>query len=389
MDSTLIWIPTAISSSIYIGVHAVFAERMLRSRPPPERAVRTPRVTILKPVAGVDDELRENLESFARLDYPDYELLLGVASPLDPAVPILRAFAAHHPRSRYPRHLHGPGLRPQSQGRADDRPHARSARRGHRRLRRQCPRVTVVSARAHGRIAQARRRLVSSLVVGSGERTLGASIENAQLGAFIAPAVVCSATAGRAITVGKSMAMRRSDLEGIGGFRSVARVLAEDDVLGQIFRAKGYAVELCLHAVHNRNVHCTVGRSIERHTRWAKMRRAIAPRAFAFELLLTPILIAALTLCIAPSASALRAPLRRLGIAMFGCHDRASSAPLEMASWQFVAIEPLRALLLLFCWLRACTSRRVEWRGNPFRVSAGSDLSPIAIETPASGRIPL
>jgi ceramide glucosyltransferase len=44
---------------------------------------RCPRVTVFKPVAGIDDDLRANLESFARIDYPSFELLIGVADPDD------------------------------------------------------------------------------------------------------------------------------------------------------------------------------------------------------------------------------------------------------------------------------------------------------------------
>jgi ceramide glucosyltransferase len=231
--------------------------------------------------------------------------------------------------------------------------------------------------------------VVSSLVVGSGERTIGASLENAQLGAFIAPSIVCSSIVGRAITVGKSMAMRRTDLEGLGGFRSFGGVLAEDDVLGQRFREKGYAVELCFHAVHNRNVNCSVGRSIERHTRWAKMRRAIAPRCFPFELLLTPMLMAFAVLCMVPSATALRALCAAWALQCVGVTTAMRILRGKWPSWQIVALEPLRALVLFACWLRAWTSRRVEWRGNSFRVGPGTELIPITMDAPASGRVPL
>jgi hypothetical protein len=42
---------------------------------------RAPRVTLFKPLAGRDDDLDANLESFARIDYPSFEILFGVASP--------------------------------------------------------------------------------------------------------------------------------------------------------------------------------------------------------------------------------------------------------------------------------------------------------------------
>ncbi len=57
----------------------------------------SPRVSILKPLAGEDDDLVENLESFARLAYPAFEILFGVASVTDPAYAIASAFVSRHP----------------------------------------------------------------------------------------------------------------------------------------------------------------------------------------------------------------------------------------------------------------------------------------------------
>src|SRR5262245_20595492 len=57
-----------------------------------------PPVSILKPLCGLDDELEENLESFAKLDYPCYEVLLGVRNRKDNAYPLARKMARRHPR---------------------------------------------------------------------------------------------------------------------------------------------------------------------------------------------------------------------------------------------------------------------------------------------------
>src|SRR5262245_54616498 len=57
---------------------------------PPEPAL-FPRVSILKPLCGIDDGLLEKLKRFAGLDYPgEFELLLGVRNRRDPAYPLAR-----------------------------------------------------------------------------------------------------------------------------------------------------------------------------------------------------------------------------------------------------------------------------------------------------------
>jgi ceramide glucosyltransferase len=44
-----------------------------------------PPISILKPLCGVDDDLEANLASFAALDYPSYEVVLGVRDRTDRA----------------------------------------------------------------------------------------------------------------------------------------------------------------------------------------------------------------------------------------------------------------------------------------------------------------
>ena len=73
-----------VSAALYLIMVAGFLAAM-RGRKIAPLPAKLPRVSILKPLAGVDDELEENLASFESLAYPDYEIILGVASQEDPA----------------------------------------------------------------------------------------------------------------------------------------------------------------------------------------------------------------------------------------------------------------------------------------------------------------
>ena len=67
-----------------------------RVRPPPLRG-RAP-ISVLKPLAGVDDGLEENLRSFFEQEYPDFEILFAVRNPDDPAIAVAERLRARYPR---------------------------------------------------------------------------------------------------------------------------------------------------------------------------------------------------------------------------------------------------------------------------------------------------
>lgn len=56
------------------------------------------RVSVLKPLNGLEDDVERNLKSFARLVGPKYELVLGISDPSDPAFEVARRFIIRHPR---------------------------------------------------------------------------------------------------------------------------------------------------------------------------------------------------------------------------------------------------------------------------------------------------
>lgn len=334
-------------------------------------------VSVLKPLAGEDDDLAANLASFARLSHPHHELLFGVASLADPAARVAHAFLAAHP--------HVDARLVVTDRRAAENPKvaqlvglAAVARGEVLVISDSNVRVapdyleTLLGALASG----ARIGLATSLFVGTGERTLGAALENVQVTSFIAPAVAASSLSPFGLTIGKSMAIRVEALDAIGGLASVGHVLAEDHLLGRLVRAAGFGVALAPTPVENRNVRCDVLRTVERHTRWAKMRRAIAPGPFWLEPLADPLVVAA------GSALAFH---DRFGLALLGAVAIAKTLAAWVVTWalrghplalRYLPIELLRSGVAFLCWVRAAASRTVSWRGHPFVLGPDSTLLP-------------
>jgi ceramide glucosyltransferase len=380
MDSGtgLALVPTIISSGLYLGVMSLHFAALSRRKRGIEVSEPLPSVSILKPLAGRDDALEDNLESFAHLDHPDFEILFGVASLHDPAAPVARSFIARHPEVRArlivtdaseavnPKVAQLLGLERAAKGEV---------------LVISDSNVRVEPSYLRSLMAELCRPgvgLVTSIFAGTGERSIGAALENLQLATMTAPAIVASTVLPicRPLTVGKSMAMRKHDLRRLGGFERVTDVLAEDFVLGQMFLDAGLVVRTSLDVVENRNVECSARRTIERHTRWVKMRRSMAPIAFLFEPIMCPALVANAAFAASPSritflalaaAAVLQVVLALASVRVLRGHAM---------RWYYAPLEIVRSYVVLFCWIRALVSRRIEWRGHPFLILPGSVIVP-------------
>lgn len=330
-------------------------------------------VSIFKPLAGVDDDLVENLESFAHLRGPSYELLLGVASTDDPAFDVAKRFIARHPNRPFRLILTEPN--------AAVNPKVAQLIGIERQARGTIFVVSDSNVRVDDsyletladRLSNPNVGLVSNVIVGSGERTLGAALENYILLTHVAPGVISTAVFGRPITIGKSLAMWRSDLESLGGFRALGFYLAEDHALARWMGKTGRKVVVEPTPIENRNRDGGLARPFRRHSRWAKIRRSMCPVAFWFEPLLHPVVVAALVLAVVPSTTT----VGLLAVAVMSelVVDAASILRLRgfKALW-LVHLLPVKALFMFVCYCRALVSRRVTWRGNALRVTRDSRL---------------
>jgi hypothetical protein len=148
-----------------------------------------PGISVLKPLCGVDEGLAESLAAFAALDYPRYEVVLGVRDRRDAAWPVAEAAVAQWPgRFRLVIQRGEPGLNPkvnQLLGMAEAARHD----------------VLVVSDSnvrvppgylrdVAARLRDERVGLVTHAVVGVGERSLGATLENLHLPVAVDEAAV-------------------------------------------------------------------------------------------------------------------------------------------------------------------------------------------------------
>ncbi|MBP7462144.1 MAG: glycosyltransferase [Candidatus Delongbacteria bacterium] len=327
-----------------------------------------PMVSILKPVKNWEAGLVENLKSFFELDYPRYELIFGLDEP-DPAIenPI-RDLVSHFPQVEVKIVMTG---REKIQNPKIDtmiklEPYCRGdlywISDSNTRVD---PGFLSMAVRTQ---TQTGSGLVFFLIRGSGTGRLGSLVENLYLNSFVSGTIVAAwHLAGIPIVVGKSILIDRKALDRCGGWPAFRPYLAEDYMMGAIFRKNRIKVTTNYHWVVNTNHHSTLKGFFSRISRWSTMRFAINPWSFGLEILLNPIWLAVILI---PWLGWWSGAVIMIKIVLDGVVYLGLSR--ENRTFSRIVLLPLVTCikdgLIFIAYLKAMVDRRVDWRGRKLRV---------------------
>jgi ceramide glucosyltransferase len=223
-----------------------------------------------------------------------------------------------------------------------------------------------------------RTGMVTSAIRGVGARKLGSIFENLHLNAFITPSVFAvKSLINLSISIGKSMLFHRDTLEKIGGFEAFRDILAEDHLMGIAVRELGLEVRNCPDTIDNINESWRIRNFINRHLRWAKLRKHTNEFYYMVELLSNPIPIALVYGLIRFDFFGLNIFLLTV-LSKITIDVIINKMILSDMKWYHFSLIPIKDMVIGSLWFIPHFTKKVKWRGNSFFIGKNTQLIQIS-----------
>jgi len=337
-----------------------------------------PPVSILKPLQGISPELKGNLATFCNLDYPEYELIFCVEKKEDPALQVVKELQTECPQAKIKIATEDshPGYNPK----------VRNLIRGMNKASYDLILISDADVRVEKNylrdlttlIEDLKVGIVTNLIRGKGNSSLGSILENLNLNFFVlgGTCFLYHFFDYTCIT-GKSILFRKAEIEKMGGFPSIKNFLAEDQILQKKFERFGKKVILSPCLITSNTSQRTLVRFFKRNVRWSQMRVQLGGIGYLSELLVNPVLFAVL-LCIFSQFSVFTFKVLII-TGIFKIIVESIQGKLIRAGAGFFSylLVPLIDLLVGIIWFSPFFKTSVEWRGSKFKLRRYTELEPL------------
>lgn len=336
-------------------------------------------VSILKPLKGADNGLKENLESFFLLDYPEYELIFSIAQASDPAFQVVRDLIDQYTGVRA-RLIVGDVD-------AGPNPKVNNLIRSYATARHDLVLISDSNVRVDSNYLRRCVELmtpnvgvVTATVAGVDPHGIGGHLEAAILNTFYARWMVAAGYFGFPTVIGKSMLFRKTTAERFGGIQNLSRYLAEDYMTGQIMRHLGLKVRVMNDPVPQVIGQLTFSAFWQRHIRWGRMRKNMALIPYLGEIFGGPVGCAViLSVGLKLLTGSISYSLLALHFALWFLCDFLLMIRLStQVTWRIPFYWFAREILSIPMWFHILCGNTVLWRGNRLRLQAGGVLADTA-----------
>ena len=367
VSSSIYYVLCLWSALVFLREHGVGRAPSPASRP-------LPPVSILKPLKGTDPDIYESFRSHCLQNYPEYEIIFGGSDPDDPAVASVQQLQREFPDRSIqlvvcPNKLGAnvkvsnleqmlPAAHYQHLLVNDSDIHVESDY-----LRR----VVAPLADLHVGMVTCLYRGVAASTVGSQLESLGISTD------FCAGVLVArQLEGGLRFGLGSTLAFRRSDLEKIGGFRSIVDFLADDYELGRRIADLGLQVVLADTVVETHLPAYDLRGFWVHQLRWARGVRDSRAGGYLGLVSTYGLMWGLLTVLASRAAVWSWAVLAaiivlRMAVALSVGLGVLRDRHLLRHLW----LLPVRDLVAVAVWVASLTGHTVTWRGDRFELKNG------------------
>ncbi|HEY2458081.1 MAG TPA: bacteriohopanetetrol glucosamine biosynthesis glycosyltransferase HpnI [Candidatus Acidoferrum sp.] len=332
-----------------------------------------PAVSVLKPVHGLEAQLKENIESFFQQDYPAYEILFAAEGGDDPALEVVREVSARYPKISTQILLTGkpPWANP-------------PAFAFYRMAEVARYEILVTSDSDVEVLPNYLRDVVAAMLepkVGmvtcvyrgknaagfwSGLTAIGMSVE------MTAGVLVANLMEGIKFGLGPTIAVSKKALKSIGGFEAVGEYFANDFVIGNFIDKAGYRVLLSHHTINHVVEQKTFKKMWISQLRWATSTRYSRPVGHLGTGLIFAMPFGLLGLV---TGIMLNRPM--WGVAMLAAAVLNRVLESVMVGWEVVRdpvalkkfwLYPLRDLLGFAVWVASFVNAQTVWRDTEYEL---------------------
>jgi ceramide glucosyltransferase len=361
-------------SLVYCVLTIVAAARYRAVRPP--QPVSFPPVSILKPLAAVDEGLEQNLRSFFEQQYPSFEILFAVRNGADPAVKVVERLQAEYPSVPSRLLVTGEPPYPNAKVYSLDRMLAEAT---HDLLVmsdsdiRVTPQMAAVIA---AEFADEKLGLATCPYRAVPGRSFWSTLEAIGLNTeFIGGVLVARMLDGMKFALGPTIAARRGTLQRIGGFDAVKDFLAEDFVMGKLAAENGDRVILSSYVIEHRIGAQTLVQNLTHRLRWNRSTRRSRPWGYVGQLFTNPLPLALLLwIAFPPWWPVVVVTLLFRAAAAWATAGLVLHDPLVRRLWWLV---PLQDVLSFAMWSAGFFGNTIWWRGHRYAVLPDGRFEPL------------
>lgn len=330
-----------------------------------------PAVSILKPLKGVDEGLADNLESFFKIDYPSFEIIFSVSNPQEPAlevlVPLLKKYPNVNTHLLYSSKSVGPNPKINNLLCAYEKAESDLVLISDSNIR-----VEPAYLRRLIPDLKSSIGIITAVVAGTEPSGLGGYLEASYLNTFFARWMFITRDLGFESVVGKSMLFRKSTADRFGGLKTLGCYIAEDYMAGHAMKKLDLKVDLMRSPIRQYLGNYSFRSFWNRHLRWGRIRKAIAPMAFLIEPFFLTTVSGALGAFALNQITGLSVFIFWFVHLLVWClSDIYLNHLVDRFSWKSVGAWWLREFLAFPLWLGILGGNKVHWRGKNYQLLKG------------------